>query len=90
MQKTNVIHPGEILREEFMAPKNISAKELAAAMKVPTTRIEYILSEKRGISIDTALRLSEYFGNTSQFWLNLQINYDNRKSEEEEEKQPIS
>ena len=63
------VHPGEILREEFLAPLRMSAHELALALRVPATRINDIVNEKRGITADTALRLSRYFGTTARFWL---------------------
>ncbi len=66
------IHPGEILREEFLKPMNISAYELAKRLHVPAPRVNDIVLEKRGISPDTALRLARFFGTTEQFWLNLQ------------------
>lgn len=71
-------HPGEILREEFMAPLKLSANALALALRVPATRIgDIIRPEKpRAISADTAIRLSRYFGTTPQFWMNLQSSYD--------------
>ena len=69
------IHPGEVLREEFLAPLGMSAHELALALRVPATRISDIVNEKRGITADTALRLSRYFGTTARFWLNLQASY---------------
>ena len=70
------IHPGEVLREEFLAPLGMSAHELALALRVPATRINDIVNEKRGITADTALRLSRYFGTTPKFWLNLQASYE--------------
>lgn len=70
------IHPGEILREELMAPLGLSINGLARALRVPVTRIGDIVNERRGISADTALRLARYFGTTPEFWLNLQSNYD--------------
>ena len=70
------IHPGEILREEFLKPLGMSAPELAVALCVPATRINEIVNERRGISASTALRLSRYFGTTPKFWLNLQASYD--------------
>ena len=76
MAKPIRIHPGEILREEFLMPLNISANALSIAIGVPATRIHEIVKERRGISADTALRLSLYFGNSAQFWLNLQNRYD--------------
>jgi addiction module HigA family antidote len=70
------IHPGEMLREEFLKPLKISVNALSIAIGVPTSRIHEIIKERRGISADTALRLSLYFGNSAQFWLNLQNTYD--------------
>lgn len=72
------IHPGEILREEFLSPLNMSANALAMALKVPSTRINDIVREKRGITPDTALRLARYFSVTAEFWINLQSAYDLR------------
>lgn len=76
MRTKNLIHPGEILREEFMKPLNISQNALAIAIRVPATRIGEIVNEKRGITADTALRLGAFFNTTSEFWMNLQSNYD--------------
>lgn len=70
------IHPGEILREELMAPLDLSINGLARALRVPVTRIGDIVNERRGISADTALRLARYFRTTPQFWMNLQSHYD--------------
>ena len=70
------IHPGEILREEFLAPLEMSAHALAMELKVPAPRINDIVRERRAVTPDTALRLSRYFGTTAQFWLNLQTSYD--------------
>jgi addiction module HigA family antidote len=70
------IHPGEILREEFLVPLEISQYRLAKEIHVPARRINEIVLEKRGISADTALRLGRYFGTTAQLWLNLQARYD--------------
>src|SRR5882757_9629572 len=75
---TSPIHPGEILREEFMKPLAITGNALALALRVPTTRINAIVNETRGISADTALRLGRYFSTTSEFWMNLQRDYDLR------------
>ena len=77
------IHPGEILREEFLAPLGMSAHELALALRVPATRINDIVNEKRGITADTALRLSRYFGTTAKFWLNLQASYELEAAEDQ-------
>src|SRR5436309_5625400 len=70
------LHPGEVLREEFLIPMNLSAYALAKACGVPRTRIERIVREEMGITADTALRLGRYFGIEPQFWLNLQNRYD--------------
>jgi addiction module HigA family antidote len=77
------IHPGEILREEFLAPLAMSAHELALALRVPATRINDIVNEKRGITAGTALRLSRYFGTTAKFWLNLQASYELEVAEDQ-------
>jgi len=79
------IHPGEILRLEFLEPLNITAYRLSKDIRVSQTRISEILSEKRSITADTALRLSCYFGNSAQFWLILQTQYDLRQAQEENE-----
>jgi addiction module HigA family antidote len=70
------VHPGEILREEFLKPLHMSAYELAKRLRVPVPRVNDIALERRGISADTAVRLSRFFGTTEQFWLNLQANYE--------------
>jgi antitoxin HigA-1 len=70
------VHPGEILREEFLKPLGISAYELAKRLRVPVPRVNDIVLERRGISADTAVRLSRFFGTTDQFWLNLQSAYE--------------
>ena len=70
------IHPGEVLREEFLTPLALSAGTLARALGVPRTRIERIVKEQMGISVDTALRLAKYFDTTPDVWLNLQTSYD--------------
>ncbi|MGE0873138.1 MAG: HigA family addiction module antitoxin [Burkholderiales bacterium] len=75
------VHPGEILREEYLAELGMSANALATVLKVPAPRINDIVRERRGISADTALRLARYFDTTPQFWLNLQAAYDLRKAE---------
>ena len=76
MNKIRAIHPGEILREEFMMPLGLSAHALAVALRVAAPRINDIVREKRSITPDTALRLARYFNSTPQFWLNLQTSYD--------------
>jgi len=70
------VHPGEILREEFLKPLGMSAYELAKQLRVPVPRVNDIVLERRGISADTAVRLSRFFGTTDQFWLNLQAAYE--------------
>ena len=77
------IHPGEILRLEFLEPLKITPYRLSKDINVAQTRISEILAEKRSITADTALRLSKYFGNSAQFWLNLQTQYDLRLAQEE-------
>lgn len=72
------IHPGEILREEFLVPMGMSVNALALALCVPATRLHEIIKERRSITPDTALRLARYFGGNAQFWLNLQMSYDLR------------
>ena len=74
-------HPGEILKEEFMVPLEISARALAADIDVPPNRITEIVNGDRSVTADTAIRLGRYFNTTSQFWLNLQQAYDLSKAE---------
>ena len=75
-KKTNPIHPGEILLEEFLKPMEISQYQLAKDISVPARRINEIVHGQRAVSADTALRLSRYFGLSERFWLNLQARYD--------------
>jgi len=70
------VHPGEILREEFLVPLKMSANALAMRLRVPAPRVNDLVREKRGVSVDTALRLARFFNNTPEFWLNLQTAYD--------------
>ena len=70
------IHPGEVLKEEFLVPLCISAYRLSKDTFIPQTRISEILKGNRRITADTAMRLSRYFGNTAKFWLGLQDDYD--------------
>ena len=72
------IHPGEILREEFLLPLGMTAHALAMAIRVPAPRIHDIVRKKRSLSPDTALRLARYFGTTPEFWMNLQSAFDLR------------
>jgi len=69
-------HPGEIIKEEYLEPLSMSVSALAVALRVPASRINDVVRQKRGVSIDTALRLARYFNTTAQFWMNLQISYD--------------
>ncbi len=75
------IHPGEVLREDFLEPLDMSANALALKLAVIPARINEIIREKRGITADTALRLAKYFGGSAQFWLNLQSTYELRLAE---------
>src|SRR5271157_3260911 len=70
------LHPGEMLREEFMKPLGLSSNALAMELRVPVTRISEIVRERRGITADTALRLARYFGTTPDFWMKMQMSYD--------------
>lgn len=74
--KNVTTHPGEMLNEEFLVPLGISQNKLALDIHVPATRISQIVKGKRAITPETALRLSRYFGNSPEFWLNLQQMYD--------------
>jgi antitoxin HigA-1 len=75
------VHPGEVLREDFLRPAGLSANALAKALRVPTPRINDVVRERRGITADTAMRLARYFGGDAQSWLNLQTLYDLRVAE---------
>ena len=75
------IHPGEILREEFLAPLGMTPHALSQAIRVPATRVNDIVNGKRGVTADTALRLARYFGNSAEFWLSLQAAHDLRAAE---------
>ena len=77
------VHPGEVLREDYLEPLNMSANALAQALRVTPARINEIVREKRGITADTALRLARYFGGDAQSWLNLQAIYDLKRAEQE-------
>lgn len=77
------IHPGEILREDFLVPLHLSMNRLALDLRVPVTRVAEIVHERRGITPDTALRLARYFNTTARFWLNLQAAYDLEVAEDE-------
>ena len=75
------VHPGEVLREDYLKPLGLSVNALAKRLRVPTSRMNDIVLERRGISADTALRLTRCFGGDAQNWLNLQAIYDLRKVE---------
>lgn len=89
------IHPGEILREEYLLPLNLTPNALAKALHLHAARINEIVREKRGITPDTALRLARFFSTTPEFWLNLQMAYDLRSTQKvalkniEKEIQPL-
>ena len=80
------VHPGEVLREDYLVPFNMSANALARALNVPAPRINDIVRERRGITADTAMRLARYFGGDARSWLNLQAAYDLRVAEIENAK----
>ena len=82
-RKLNPVHPGEILREEFMVPLGLTMNRIAMDLRVPVTRIADIVNEKRGITADTALRFARYFRNSPTFWMNLQTRYDLEVAEDE-------
>ena len=75
-KKLPPIHPGEILREEFLKPLNMSVNQLAKALAVDAARLNEIVRERRGITADSALRLGRYFNMTPEFWMNLQKRYE--------------
>jgi len=81
-KKLKPVHPGEILREEFMKPLGLSMNRMAIDLRVPVTRIADIVNERRGISADTALRFARYFKNSPTFWMNLQTRYDMQVAED--------
>jgi addiction module HigA family antidote len=80
------VHPGEVLREDFLIPLGMSANVLAKALNVPAPRINDLVRERRGVSADTAMRLARYFGGDARSWLNLQAAYDLRVAEIENAK----
>jgi addiction module HigA family antidote len=82
-KKLKPVHPGEILREEFLKPLELSMNRVAMDLRVPVTRIAEIIAERRGITADTALRLARYFKNAPAFWMNLQSRYDLEVAEDE-------
>ena len=82
-KKLKPVHPGEILREEFMVPLGLSMNRMAMDLRVPVTRIADIVNERRAITADTALRFGRYFKNSPTFWMNLQTRYDLEVAEDE-------
>jgi len=80
------MHPGEVLREEFMAPLGLTAYRVARAIDVPPNRIQDIARERRNITPGTALRLAKLFGNSAEFWMNLQTHYDLERERDGSEK----
>ena len=82
-ERLDLIHPGEILREEFLEPLGLSAHALAMALRVPATRIGDVLRGRRSITPDTALRLARYFGTSADLWIGLQAEYDLRSARRE-------
>jgi antitoxin HigA-1 len=76
MTKLTPVHPGEILTDEFLVPLGITRNKLAIDLGIPASRIDQIAKGKRSITADTAFRLSLYFGNSAEFWMNLQSSYD--------------
>ena len=80
------VHPGEVLREDYLVPLEMSANALAKALNVPAPRVNDIVRERRGVSADTAMRLARYFGGDARSWLNLQAAYDLRVAEIENAK----
>jgi len=82
-KKLKPVHPGEVLREEFMKPLCLSMNRLALELRVPVTRIAEIVHARRAITTDTALRLGRYFKTTPVFWMNLQVRYDLEVAEDE-------
>ncbi len=77
------IHPGEILREDFMKPLGISMNRVALDLRVPVTRITEIVHQRRGITPDTAMRLGRYFNTSARFWMNAQSSYDLEVAQDE-------
>lgn len=76
------IHPGEVLREEFLQPMGSSAHALALALHVPAPRINDIVRERRAVTADTAMRLARYFGTSAEFWMGLQADYEMARARE--------
>src|SRR5438105_8420427 len=82
-KKLPPVHPGEVLREEFLRPLNLSPYAVARAVGVPRTRIERLANEQTPVTADTALRLGRYFGTSAAFWMGIQTQYDLERAEDE-------
>lgn len=82
-KKLPPVHPGEVLREEFLRPLNLSPYVVARAVGVPRTRIERLANEQTAVTADTALRLGRYFGTSAAFWMGIQTQYDRERAEDE-------
>jgi len=82
-KKLKPVHPGEILREEFMKPLGLSMNKVAMDLRVPVTRIAEIVAERRSVTADSALRFARYFNNSPTFWMNLQSRYDLEVAQDE-------
>lgn len=87
MEKLANVHPGEILNNEFLEPLEITAYRLSKDLKIPQIRISEIVKGNRRITVDTALRLSKYFGNSAKFWLGLQNDFDIEEEKENKDKE---
>jgi antitoxin HigA-1 len=83
------VHPGEVLREEFLEPMNLSQVEIAKLLDIPFQRVNMIVNEKRAVTPDTALRLSRLFGTTVDFWMNFQMAWDVYEAEHAPEAKTI-
>lgn len=82
-KKIAPVHPGEILAEDFMAPRDLTANRLALDLHIPANRLTEIIRGRRGITADTALRLARYFDTSAELWLGLQADYELRKAKDE-------
>ena len=82
-KKLSPIHPGEVLREEFLRPMNLSAYAVARAVGVPRTRIERLANEQTSVTADAALRLARYFGTSPSFWIGIQTQHDLERAQDE-------
>jgi antitoxin HigA-1 len=82
-KKLAPVHPGEVLREEFLKPLNLTPYAVARALRIPRTRIERLAREETAVTADTALRLGKYFNTSAAFWMNMQAQYDLETAEDE-------